>query len=76
MRGGSWNNNYRNARVANRNNNNPNNRNNNNGFRLAVFALHNLALVNNVPAVWLMKDQHRGKNGWPCARLGCSQPTK
>lgn len=35
LRGGSWNNNDNNCRVANRNRNNPNNRNNNNGFRLA-----------------------------------------
>ena len=35
LRGGSWNNNARNCRVANRNNNNPDNRNNNNGLRLA-----------------------------------------
>ena len=36
-RGGSWNNNARNCRSANRNNNNnnPSNRNNNNGFRLS-----------------------------------------
>jgi len=34
-RGGSWNNNPDNCRVANRNNNNPDNRNNNIGFRLA-----------------------------------------
>ena len=34
LRGGSWNNNANNVRVANRNNNNPNNTNNNNGFRL------------------------------------------
>jgi hypothetical protein len=34
-RGGSWNNNARNCRSANRNNNNPSNRNNNNGFRVA-----------------------------------------
>jgi hypothetical protein len=36
IRGGSWNNNARNCRSANRNNNNPSNRNNNNGFRLAL----------------------------------------
>ncbi|MCF8366466.1 MAG: SUMF1/EgtB/PvdO family nonheme iron enzyme [Bacteroidales bacterium] len=36
LRGGSWNNNARNCRVANRNNNNPDNRNNNNGFRLVL----------------------------------------
>lgn len=35
LRGGSWNNNPRNLRSANRNRNNPTNRNNNNGFRLA-----------------------------------------
>ncbi|MBF2052019.1 MAG: SUMF1/EgtB/PvdO family nonheme iron enzyme [Candidatus Sericytochromatia bacterium] len=33
-RGGSWNNNARNARSAYRNNNTPDNRNNNLGFRL------------------------------------------
>jgi formylglycine-generating enzyme required for sulfatase activity len=33
-RGGSWNNNAKNCRAANRNNNNPDNRNNNLGFRL------------------------------------------
>lgn len=34
-RGGSWNNNANNCRVANRNNNSPGNENNNLGFRLA-----------------------------------------
>ena len=34
-RGGSWNNNARNCRSANRNDNSPGNRNNNLGFRLA-----------------------------------------
>jgi hypothetical protein len=33
LRGGNWNNNANNCRVANRNNNNPDNTNNNNGFR-------------------------------------------
>jgi hypothetical protein len=36
LRGGSWNNNARNARSANRNRNNPANRNDNIGFRLAL----------------------------------------
>ncbi|MBX2929303.1 MAG: SUMF1/EgtB/PvdO family nonheme iron enzyme [Saprospiraceae bacterium] len=35
-RGGSWNNDARNCRAANRNNNTPTNRNNNVGFRLAL----------------------------------------
>ena len=35
LRGGSWNNNGRNVRSAQRNNNTPDNRNNNIGFRLA-----------------------------------------
>jgi hypothetical protein len=35
IRGGSWNNNAENCRVANRNNDNPENRWNNNGFRVA-----------------------------------------
>jgi len=34
LRGGSWNNNPRNLRAANRNRNTPDNRNNNNGFRV------------------------------------------
>ena len=34
IRGGSWNNNARNARSANRNRNEPGNRNNNLGFRV------------------------------------------
>jgi formylglycine-generating enzyme required for sulfatase activity len=36
IRGGSWNNNARNCRSANRNNNDPTNRNNNLGFRVAL----------------------------------------
>ena len=36
LRGGSWNNNATNCRVANRNNNSVTNRNNNNGMRLAL----------------------------------------
>lgn len=36
LRGGSWNNNAQNCRVANRNNNRPDNSNNNIGFRLVL----------------------------------------
>ena len=38
LRGGSFNNDQRNARCAYRNRNNPNNRNDNNGFRVVVAA--------------------------------------
>ncbi|MBX7168094.1 MAG: hypothetical protein K1X74_17290 [Pirellulales bacterium] len=38
LRGGSWNNNARNCRSANRNRNMPDNRNNNMGFRVASTA--------------------------------------
>jgi hypothetical protein len=38
MRGGSWNNNARNCRSANRNRNRPDNRNNNVGLRLVCLA--------------------------------------
>ncbi|MBF0227291.1 MAG: hypothetical protein HQK76_17740 [Desulfobacterales bacterium] len=40
MRGGSWNNNARNCRSANRNRNTPDNRNSNNGFRVAASLAH------------------------------------
>ena len=36
LRGGSWNNNARNCRSANRNRNEPDNRNNNVGFRVCL----------------------------------------
>ncbi|WP_143090908.1 hypothetical protein [Thermoflexibacter ruber] len=42
-RGGSWNNNPQNLRVANRNNNNPTNRNNNIGFRLSNMEIFSIA---------------------------------
>ena len=37
LRGGAWNNNHNNARVANRNNNHPNNNWKDNGFRVVVL---------------------------------------
>ncbi|MBF0452797.1 MAG: SUMF1/EgtB/PvdO family nonheme iron enzyme [Candidatus Magnetomorum sp.] len=40
VRGGSWNNNARNCRSANRNRNEPGNRNNNLGFRLVFSQAH------------------------------------
>ena len=41
-RGGSWNNNANNCRVANRNNNNPDNSNNNIGFRAVLPPAHQI----------------------------------
>ncbi|MBV8780210.1 MAG: SUMF1/EgtB/PvdO family nonheme iron enzyme [Phycisphaerae bacterium] len=40
LRGGSWNNNPRNCRCANRNNNAPDNRNNSVGFRVVLHFVH------------------------------------
>jgi hypothetical protein len=40
LRGGSWNNNQKNARVSARNDNNPNNWNDNIGFRLVAHVIH------------------------------------
>jgi formylglycine-generating enzyme required for sulfatase activity len=44
QRGGSWNNNANNCRVANRNNN-PSNSNNNNGFRVALSSDQNCSRI-------------------------------
>jgi hypothetical protein len=60
LRGGSFNNNHRNARCANRNRNNPNNFNNNNGFRVCVS--HIFAFAGNAIRLWLSR---RGfMDGW------------
>ncbi|MEI6150263.1 MAG: SUMF1/EgtB/PvdO family nonheme iron enzyme [bacterium] len=45
IRGGSWNNNANNCRVANRNNNWPDNRNNNIGFRAVRPPAHRACLT-------------------------------
>jgi hypothetical protein len=44
LRGGSWNNNPRNVRCANRNRNNPDNRNNNIGFRVLLVPPQSLSM--------------------------------
>lgn len=49
-RGGSWNNDADNLRVANRNNNSPDNRNNNIGFRLVLPAARSGANALTEPA--------------------------
>ena len=45
LRGGSWNNNARNCRSANRNNDRPDNRNSNVGFRLVSTRFCEIAVV-------------------------------
>lgn len=78
IRGGSWNNNGRNARSANRNRNEPGKRNNNLGFRLAL-AQHAAGLRVNDQIVILLcvvdankKQGHRyASNGSGCTVNAC-----
>mgnify|MGYP001307950571 CR=1 FL=1 len=49
LRGGSWNNNQRNARVSIRNNNTPDNANNNIGFRPVAHVFTNRVPAGNAP---------------------------
>jgi|GEM_PF-3352365 len=62
VRGGSWNNNGRNVRSANRNRNAPDNRNNNLGFRLAL-AQHAMIGLNDqiviLSCIYASKQQGR-----------------
>jgi len=60
VRGGSWNNNAINARVANRNNNNPSNRNNNIGFRLALSSGDSAGERNRTGACARVKPEPQG----------------
>ena len=82
LRGGSFNNNWNNVRVANRNNNNPNNSNNNNGFRCAAsppgeFLIGQVRRVQGRGAVaereesrsvpgWAAGKAVQPKKNWPC----------
>jgi len=78
VRGGSWNNNGRNVRSANRNRNAPDNRNNNLGFRLALAqhaaGLHmNDQIVIQICAMCTSKKQglRYSSNGSGCAMNAC-----
>ena len=65
LRGGSWNNNAENARVAERNRNNPdNNWNNNVGFRVVCVQ------ISACQKIVQFKDWQRGRNSGPASRLG------
>jgi formylglycine-generating enzyme required for sulfatase activity len=74
LRGGSFNNNERNVRCANRNRNNPDNRNRNIGFRVVVSTFFHPAGI----ALWVILHRRGVKNGgacpWPrpeqCRRTG------
>lgn len=64
LRGGSWNNNLKNARLSARNNDHPNNQWNNNGMRV-LLALHRLV---SLPVVRADQGQAPRQN-WLACRL-------
>jgi hypothetical protein len=57
LRGGSWNNNAKNCRSANRNNNSPDNSNNNNGFRLLRSSKMMDILIEQINFLFLLTEQ-------------------
>ncbi len=75
LRGGSWINNQRNARVSYRNHNEPNNFNNNKGFRLVVapdFQLYQgqKTLAGKAVALRSAAGQERQRGPVPVAVVG------
>jgi hypothetical protein len=76
LRGGSWNNNLDNARVAIRNNNHPDNQWNNNGFRVA--ALHSFPEARKMASCATLKPAapsgygRRSRQNWPA----CDPPAR
>ena len=73
LRGGSWNNNGRNVRSANRNRNAPDNRNQNIGFRLALAHARVDALFD--PIIILSAEfWFAGKKQKPFGMLVCNLP--
>jgi len=69
LRGGSWINNGRNARSANRNRNEPDNRNNNTGFRLAL-ALRTAQAALDQAAFQPAALRRQKVRCFPCASVG------
>jgi len=63
-RGGSWNNNARNCRSANRNRNTPTNRNNNLGFRVA------LSSARGVDSLWAEQAAFPSRHGGQKLQFG------
>jgi len=61
IRGGSWNNNDDNCRVANRNNNNPDNSNNNLGFRLSRSSKQDGCLFEQINILFLISRDEEEK---------------
>ncbi|HNN85819.1 MAG TPA: SUMF1/EgtB/PvdO family nonheme iron enzyme, partial [Accumulibacter sp.] len=76
VRGGSWNNNGRNVRSANRNWNEPGNRNQNVGFRLALARCRSFRLLTRWPSGpprSVAVGGRGGKKPMPFGRLvGCA----
>jgi Sulfatase-modifying factor enzyme 1 len=76
VRGGSWNNNGRNVRSANRNSNTPDNRNNNLGFRLALaqqakIGLNDPIIILSCMNVGKQQDRLYVSNGCGCFMNTC-----
>ena len=72
VRGGSWNNNGRNVRSANRNRNTPDNRNNNLGFRLALaqqamIGLNDPIIIRSCLNASKQQDHRYASNGCGCS---------
>ena len=76
VRGGSWNNNGRNVRSANRNRNTPDNRNNNLGFRLALaqqamIGLNDPIVIPSCNNAGKQQDRRYVSNGCGCPVDAC-----
>ncbi|PZN82862.1 MAG: hypothetical protein DM484_05690 [Candidatus Methylumidiphilus alinenensis] len=77
LRGGSWNNNGRNVRSANRNRNEPGNRNNNIGFRLALAQKDSyIPLLTRLPSCPLPRQGQKANALWRVSRRQAGSPPK
>jgi hypothetical protein len=71
VRGGSWNNNGRNVRSANRNRNTPDNRNNNLGFRLALAQHAMIGLNDQIVILFCHNASKQQDRRYVSHRCGC-----
>ncbi len=74
LRGGNWNNNANNCRVANRNNNSPGNSNNNNGFRCVRSSETGPAVGRNSDPAAIPSRAHHARAKTPPGPPGVSSP--